>query len=191
QNNDLYLLLPGKSTAPFFNKTKPHELSHFFEYLEQLYAKFGVRDERRKKECMVGYTDWETEGFWKVFEEFGDPVATYNDLKATVIRMYPGSNDSDLYTVRDMDFLIGERQRLGIMTRDELADFHTKYIILTQWLISKGYIGKHEQQRGYMQAIPHVLIPAVTTRLQITHPHHNPLLPYGVGEIFEATQFVL
>ncbi|KAF8812646.1 hypothetical protein BYT27DRAFT_7251576 [Phlegmacium glaucopus] len=191
RTNDLYLPLPGESTAPFFDKTKPRELSCFFKYLEWLYAKFGVSDERRKKECMVGYTYWETEGFWKAFEEFGDPTATYNDLKAAVIRMYPGSNDNNLYTIRNMDFLIGKRQHLGIMTRDELADFHTKYIILMQWLISKGYIGKHKQQHGYMRAIPHILIPAVTTRLQIAHPHHNPLLPYAVEEIFEATQFML
>ncbi|KAF8805255.1 hypothetical protein BYT27DRAFT_7258358 [Phlegmacium glaucopus] len=119
---------------------------------------------------MVGYTDWEMEECWKTF---------------------PDSNASTLYTIRDMEHLISERQCLGITTCEDLANFHTAYFGLTQWLISKGYISKQEQQRGYMQAIPQSLIPAVTTRLQIVHPLHNPLLPYEVDAIFKATRFAL
>ncbi|KAF8814626.1 hypothetical protein BYT27DRAFT_7129512, partial [Phlegmacium glaucopus] len=191
-NHELYLPLPGEATAPFFDKAKPRELLRFFEHLDRLYSRFGLEDEeKKKKRYMVGYMDWETEECWKTFPEYGDSTAAYSDFKMAIMRIYPSSNASTLYTIRDMEHLISERQRLGITTCEDLANFHTAYFGLTQWLISKGYISKQEQQRGYMQVIPQSLIPVVTTRLQIVHPLHNPLLPYEVDAIFEATRFAL
>ncbi|KAF8799491.1 hypothetical protein BYT27DRAFT_7316699, partial [Phlegmacium glaucopus] len=190
-NHELYLPLPGEATAPFFDKAKPCELLRFFKHLDRLYSRFGLEDEEKKKRYMVGYTDWETEECWKTFPEYGDSTAAYSDFKKAIMRIYPSSNASTLYTICDMEHLISERQCLGITTCEDLANFHTAYFGLTQWLISKGYISKQEQQRGYMQAIPQSLIPAVTTRLKIVHPLHNPLLPYEVDAIFKATHFAL
>ncbi|KAF8802911.1 hypothetical protein BYT27DRAFT_7111158 [Phlegmacium glaucopus] len=174
-NHELYLPLPGEATAVFFDKVKPRKLLRFFEHLDRLYSRFGLEDEEKKKRYM------ETEECWKTFPEYGDSTAAYSNFKKAIMQIYPSSNTSTLYTIRDMEHLISERQRLGITTCDDLANFHTAYFSLTQWLISNGYISKHEQQRRYMRVIPQSLIPAVSTRLQITHLLHNPLLPYEVG----------
>ena len=63
---------------------------------------------------------------------------------------YPDASGNFVYSIRNMDLLIGEQQQVGITSTKDLSDYHLQFIVITTWLISKGQLGDLEQQRAYI-----------------------------------------
>ena len=97
----------------------------------------------------------------------------------------------DQYSLSDLDILIGEQLRLGIHSADGLADFHMRFLAITNWLIDKQRLSDLEQQRSYIRAFSPLLFTSILTQLQIKFPDQHPDLPYKVSDVYEAAQFVL
>jgi hypothetical protein len=95
------------------------------------------------------------------------------------------------YSLSDMDILTGERLRLGIHSADELADFHMRFLAITNWLINRRQLSDLEQQRSYIQAFQSSLLTPILTRLQIKFPDQHPDAPYKVSDVYEAAKFTL
>jgi hypothetical protein len=98
----------GECTAPTFNPDKPRELVRFFDELEFQLDKNGVTDEAEKKKQALRYVDFEIEQIWKAIKEYKDQLATYNDFKKAVLAHYPDASGDYVYSLRDLDHLIGE-----------------------------------------------------------------------------------
>jgi len=104
---------------------------------------------------------------------------------------YPDASGDFVYSLRDMDLLIGERYRIGIISAKELSEYHLQFMTITAWLIDKKQLGDLEQQRAYTRAFQTQLLTAVTNRLQLKNPDHHPSIPYKVEEVYEAARFIL
>ena len=65
----------GDRAAPVFDKSRPCELSRFFDDLERLFDKSQL-DNTEKKKYVVYYTDFKTEQIWKSLKEFSDANKT-------------------------------------------------------------------------------------------------------------------
>ena len=148
----------NEHTAPTFDSSKPRELSRYFEDLEQL------------KQQVLCYVNFNTEQIWKTFPEFIDNNKTYNDFKDAVLVHYPDASGDFVYSIRDMDLLIGERQQVGITSTKDLSNYHLQFIAITTWLIRKGQLGDLEQQRAYIQAFQPSLLNVIMNRLQLKIP---------------------
>ena len=85
-------------------------------------------------------------------EDFIDHNKTYNDFKDAILVHYPDALGDFVYSIRDMDLLIGEQQCVGITSTKDLSNYHLQFIAITTWLISKGKLGDLEQQRAYIRA---------------------------------------
>jgi hypothetical protein len=67
----------GERAAPTFDKTKPRELTRFFNELEYLFNRAAIESDTDKKVQVVRYVDFEVEEIWKTFPEFKDELKTY------------------------------------------------------------------------------------------------------------------
>ena len=181
----------GERAAPTFDRTKPRELIRFFEELEYLFDRATLVDESEKKKHVLRYVEFEVEQLWKTFTEYTDATKTYQDFKSAILIHYPDASGDYVYSLRDMDLLIGERQRLGISNMNDLADFHLQFLSITSWLIEKKQLGTLEQQRGYLRVFQPRLLGAITNRLQMKHPDHHPNIPHTIKDVYEAARFII
>ena len=181
----------NECTAPTFNSSKPRELSRYFEDLEQLMRWATITSEEEKKQQVLCYVDFNTEQIWKTFPKFIDNNKTYNDFKDAILVHYPDALGDFVYSIRDMDLLIGEQQRVGITSTKDLSNYYLQFIAITTWLISKGQLGNLEEQWAYIQAFQPFLLNAIMSRLQLKNPDYHPNIPHKVEEVYEAARFVL
>jgi len=180
----------GERASPTFDKTRPRELSRFFDDLERLFAK-GAFTDVEKKQYVVYYTDFETEQLWKSLKEYSDATKTYPDFKNEILQHYPDATGEYVYSIRDMDVLIGERQRLGFTNTTELSDFHLQFMSITNWLINQHQLSDLEQKRSYLRAFQPSLLVAMQNRLQMKFLQQHPNVPHEVKDVYEAARFIL
>ena len=183
--------LRNERIAPVFDSSKPRELSRFFEDLEVLMVRADITDHQEKKKQVLRYVDFDTEQIWKTFIEYSDNTKTYEQFKDSILIHYPDASGDFIYSLRDMDQLIGERQRIGITTTQDLSAYHLQFIAITTWLISKGQLGDLEQQRAYVRAFQPPFLSAIMTRLQYKDHDHHPNVPYKIKIVYEAARFIL
>ena len=181
----------NERAAPTFDSSKPRELLRYFEDLEQLLKRAAIDDEEDKKKQVLRYVDFGTEQIWKTFPEFSDSNKTYQQFKEAILVHYPDASGDFVFSIRDMDLLIGERQRIGINSTKDLSDYHLQFLAITTWLISKKQLGDLEQQRAYINAFPSSLLAATMNRLQLKHSDHHPNAPHKVQDVYEAARFVI
>ena len=181
----------GERAAPTFDRTKPRELIRFFEELEYLFARAALTQEAEKKKHVLRYVEFEVEQIWKTFPEYSDQTKSYADFKNAILVHYPDASGDHVYSLRDMDLLIGERQRIGISNTVDLADYHLNFLSITTWLIEKQQLGTLEQQRGYLRAFQPRLLGAINNRLQMKFPDHHPNIPHTIKDVYEAARFIL
>ena len=191
QNPQISMPARGERAAPTFDRSKPRELVRFFEELEYLFDRAGLTQEADKKKHVLRYVDFEVEQIWKSFTEYADVNKTYKDFKEAILVHYPDASGDYVYSLRDMDLLIGERQRIGISNTVDLADYHLKFLAITTWLIEKQQLGTLEQQRGYLRAFQPRLLGAISNRLQMKKPDHHPNIPHSIKDVYEAARFIL
>jgi len=176
--------------APVFDNTKPRELPRFFDDLELLMDRALVQSADKKKQ-VLRYVDFDTEQIWKTFPEYNDGTKTYDDFKTAIIDHYPDAAGDFVYSLRDIDLLVGERQRLGVNTSKDLSDYHLQFMAITSWLIDKEQLGKLEQQRAYVRGFQPQLLTSIMNRLQLKNPDHHPNIPHNVKDVYEAARFIL
>ena len=181
----------GERAAPTFDKAKPRKLPRFFQELEYLFARANITSDSEKKDHVLRYVEFEIEQIWKTFPEYKNGIKTYSDFKDAILVHYPDASGDYVYSLHDMDLLIGERQRLGIATSQDLSDYHLQFIAITAWLIDKKQLGTLEQERAYLRAFQAPLLNAIMTRLQVIKLNHHPNIPHAVKEVYEAARFIL
>src|ERR1700721_911758 len=190
--------LRNERKAPTFDSSKPRELPRFFKDLEELFKRAGLQkpmptqaDEQVMKNHAVDYVDVTTEQTWKAIPEYdATSKKSFQAFKDAILSHYPVAAGGYIYSNRDMDMLIGERQRLGITTNKDLADYHLQFMAITNWLIAKKLLGEFKQQRAYIRAFSPELLHAIMNRLQITHSTHPQNQPFEVQEVYEAARYI-
>ena len=181
----------GERGAPHFDKTKRREFPRFFTELEYLFQRSDIEAEADKKRHVLRYVDFETEQIWKTFPEYSTAAKTYEDFRDAILIHYPDATNDAIYSLRDMDLLIGEKQRVGIHTSADLADYHLNFTTITDWLINKRQLADLEQQRAYLRAFQPPFLAAIMNRLQIKFPDHLLSIPYPLKDVHEAAKFLL
>lgn len=181
----------GERAAPTFDQSRPQELPRFFEDLEYLLDRAGIAADADKKRQILRYVDFETERIWKALPEYKAVAKTYLEFKEAILSYYPDATGDYIYSLRDMDILIGERQRLGIATINELNAYHMQFTAITSWLIEKTQLSNLEQQRAYVRAFQPQLLASINNRLQLKNPDHHPSVPYNVKDVYDAARFIL
>ncbi len=179
----------GERAAPIFNQKRPNELGRFFTQLESLFIRSTVVLDAEKKKYASTYVDGDTAETWEALEEYTDAAKTYLEFKAKLLELY--HQDTLKWIITDLDRLIGERQRLGIRSLQELSEFHLKYNAVSTYLIKSDLLSRREQSQSYFRVFDPTLHASIQMRLQIQHKDHHPSMPYQINDIYKAAEWVL
>ena len=179
----------GERAAPVFNPKNPNEIGRFFTQLESLFIRSSVANEAEKKKYASVYVDGNTAETWEALEEYTDVAKTYLEFKTKLLELYHQVTLKWILT--DLDRLIGERQRLGIRSLQDLSEFHLKYNAVSIYLINSDLLSKREQSQSYFRVFNPTLHASILMRLQIQHKDHHPSMPYKINDIFKAAEWVL
>ena len=104
---------------------------------------------------------------------------------------YPDAIEEPARSIRDMDLLIGERQRIGIHSTQDLSDYHMHFTSITGWLMKKNWLSELEQRRAYVRAFPAQLLNAITARLELKYPDYHQDDPFQIAEVHDTARAIL
>jgi len=180
----------GDRSAPQFDPQQPRELRRYFADLDFAFGRAAITDRAEKKKHACRYVDVDTADLWESISEFAG-AATYDEFVKAVHALYPGSEEERKWSVADMDKLVGERSRLGVLSLGDLGDYYRQFYTITSFLRSKHRLSEAEQSRAFVRGFQPDLWTRISQRLQLKLPDHFPDDPYALDAIHEAAQYVL
>jgi len=181
--------LKGDRTAPAFDPTNPHTITRYLAQVDRLLARSKIDDPKECKDYIISFIEPDLQDLWEAFPEFTDATKTFEEFKEALLRSY--TDKDNRYDMRELDQLIGERQRLGIHNPQDLTAYHLRFRAITNYLITKNRIGIVDQFNAYVRGFNPVFWNTVLGRLHIKHPDHRLNQPYTIDEVYEAARFVL
>ena len=181
----------GDRSAPRFDPKQPRELRRYFTDLAFHFNRGGVTDDAEKKKHACRYVDVDTSELWESLPEFSNAATTYAGFATAIYALYPGSEEERKWTVADMDQLVGERSRLGILSLADLGDYYRHFLAITTFLKRKSRLSDAEQSRAFARGFQAEMWTRVSQRLQLKFPDHDPDDPYPIDAIHEAARYVL
>ncbi|KAF8132727.1 hypothetical protein K438DRAFT_1787789 [Mycena galopus ATCC 62051] len=182
----------GDRNAPQFDSRKPHELRRYFSDLEFLFNRSSVNNDTEKKKHATRFLSVEDQEVWEALPSFSDATKTYADFKAAVLKIHAGNDEERRFGTGDLDVLIAEYVRVGILTLEDLTSFNRKFLRITTYLVSKKRLSEEDQSRAFLRALqPAAFNREVTLRLHIKHPDVHPDDPYQLADLYSAAEFVL
>ena len=181
----------GDRSAPRFDPKQPRELRRYFADLEFAFGRASVTDETEQKKHATRYVDVDTSELWETLPEFSDNHKSFKDFVAAISALYPGADEERKWSVADMDKLVGERTRLGIISLGDLGEYYRQFLAITTFLRNKGRLSEAEQSRAFVRGFPPDLWRIVSQRLQLKEPDHFPDDPYDLNTVHEAARYVL
>jgi hypothetical protein len=181
----------GDRSAPKFDPKQPRELRRYFSDLDSHFARASITDAAAKKANACSYVDVDTSELWESLSEFSDATKTYLEFVAAIYALYPGSEEERKWSVADMDKVVGERSRLGVISLGDLGEYYRQFLAITRFLRSKNRLSEAEQSRAFARGFQPDLWNRIASRLQLKLPDHFPDDPYKLDDIHEAARYVL
>jgi len=86
------------------------------------------------------------------FPSFSDATKTYLEFVAAIYTLYPGSEEERKWSVADMDKVVGERSRLGVISLGDLGEYYRQFLAITRFLRSKNRLSEAEQSEPSLEA---------------------------------------
>jgi len=181
----------GERTAPQFDPKRPRELRRYFADLDVQFVRASVTNGADQKKFACRYVDIDTCEMWESLVEFTDTAKSFNEFKKAVLALYPGSEEERKWSVADMDKLVGERSRLGVISIADLGEYHRQFLAITTFLRAKNRLSEAEQSRAFARGFQPDLWARISQRLQLKLPDHFPDDPYPLNDLHEAARYVL
>ena len=97
------------------------------------------------KQHALWFIDCDTVELWEILPKFANAATSYQQFVDTVYELYPGSDAKRHWLIRDMEKLVGEASRVGILSLSNLGKYHREFITMTTFLILKNHISTAEQ----------------------------------------------
>ncbi|KAJ3510089.1 hypothetical protein NLJ89_g4871 [Agrocybe chaxingu] len=186
---------PSPFSTPVFSTTPSHlyslNASTFQSRPPEVTEQHRLSIQQSPESSNVRFVDIDVADVWESLTEFSDANDSYDDFKKAVIKLYPDADEDYKYVLADMDRVIGNRQRLGIQSLSDLADYHREFMAITTFLISKQRLATMEQERAFARGFQPEFWAFVAQRLQVKEPDQFPDKPYTIEKVMEAARFVL
>ncbi|KAF7344736.1 hypothetical protein MVEN_01634300 [Mycena venus] len=182
----------GDRNAPQFDSTKPHELRRYFTDLEFLLGRATITDDAEMKKHATRFLSVEDQEIWEGLPSFKDAQKSFSDFKAAVLKLYSGNDEDRRFGLNDLDALVGQYSRVGILSLDDLKTFYRQFLRITTYLIGKKRLSEGEQSRSFLRAMqPSTLAADIRLHLKVNHPKAHPADPLPVADLYEAAEYAL
>lgn len=177
----------GDRLAPTFDGTTS-KLNRFIEDVELLGADANVGGSDLIK-WAVRYCEQDVADLWSSLPTHSG--ADWAAFKVEVEALYPGVSGDRKYSIQDMERLTATFGHRGIATSGDLGEYHREFVKITRYLISKGRLSEHEQNRAYIRGFSGQLRQRLDQRLMTVLPQHFPDDPYNMDDVRENAAFLL
>jgi hypothetical protein len=144
--------------------------------------------EKKKHACR--YIDINTTDLWEAIPEF-EVTKTFDEFESTIFKLYPGSESECKWTIANMDKLVREQLRMGILDISDLGNYYRVFYTITQFLLTKNHISEPEQSQAFTRGFQPDFWHRISHRLKIKLPNHDPDDFYPLFKINEAAKHVL
>ena len=181
----------GERSAPYFDDSRPEELNRYFADLQFLLNRFQVVNENERKQAAVKYLKICTEQLWTTTRTWANQTAIFDEFKTEVFQLYPGTSADQTWSIQDLDLLIGQTSRVGILTTTDLGEYYRQFLLISRYLISMNRLSTHEQSRSFFCGLQPSLEGRVRQRQQLKFLNHLPDDPYDIAAVYEAVSYVL
>ena len=152
----------GDHGLPQFDPKKPCKLCCFFKDLKFHFVRSHVVDKEEMKQHALWFVNCDTMELWEILPEFTNMATSYQQFVNTVYKLYPRSDTKRHWLIGDMEKLVGEASRVGILLLANLGKYHREFITMTTFLIMKNHISTAEQSHAFARGFPQKLWAKVT-----------------------------
>ena len=95
----IYRYIHNNRSAPKIDPKQPRELRRYFDDLDFAFTRAGVTDRAEMKQHACWYVGVDTTELWETLTEYMDLTKTYDEFKAAVYALYPGSDEERKWSV--------------------------------------------------------------------------------------------
>jgi hypothetical protein len=88
-----------------------------------LFGSAQVFNNTEKKKHTCQYVNIDMADLWEAIPEF-DVTKTFNEFKSAIFKLYPSSESERKWTIADMDKLVGEQLRMGILDVSDVSNYY-------------------------------------------------------------------
>ena len=100
------------------------------------------------------FVDCDTAKLWEILPEFTDATAPYQKFIDAICQLYPGSDVEQRWLIADMEKLVADTSRTGILSLADLGKYHRDFVSITMFLITKNCLAAPEQSHAFARAFP-------------------------------------
>ncbi|GJE97446.1 hypothetical protein PsYK624_136650 [Phanerochaete sordida] len=184
-----YMPLRGEPGAPTFDPLQPRSLARYFDDLDDLFLRAGIRDDTEKKRHALRYVSLRDADCWELLDEFD--LGSFDDWQRAILALYPGADDSHKYSRRDLEDLVQRWRATSVQTLGDWAEFSRDFVAISRWLLRHKRLSEHEQSTLCRDALADDVQRRVALRLEVKYPDTHPEDGYSFAQIDEAVRFVL
>ena len=158
----------GERSAPLFDQKEPSELGRYFNQLEKLFVRCNIIADQEKKEYATSYVKSNVADSWEALPEYTNHEVEYQIFKERLYELY---NQSTLrYVLADLDRLVGERQRVGMRSLQDISEFHLQFIVIATYLLNNALVSNRELSQAYLRVFDEAFQTRILMRLNILLP---------------------
>lgn len=175
--------------APRFDG-EPLQLWRFLHDVELLgsMAQLSVSDQIA---WAIRYTCDDEEELWKWLPEASMVPADWQSFKDALLRLYPGSDDSQRHRLADLDALVAHAAEHEFQDQYSLGKFHREFLRVSGNLARTRGLAHVERSRIYARAFTGDVAARLWHRLYLLHPDQHPDDPFDFTIVFESAVFLL
>ncbi|KAG6870118.1 hypothetical protein C0995_015071, partial [Termitomyces sp. Mi166 len=165
EDNARLMLTHGHHTVPKWDEEKVRDVKEY----EGEFTPAATHDEPEPAACTYTYEEW----------------------KAEIFKLYPGSESKDRYTRNDLEKLIADFLSKGTPSQASFSQYHREFQKIVKWLADNGKMERSSEKEKFQRGIPSTLWVRIAWRLEILYPLHHPDDPYEVEDMFNAGDWYL
>ncbi|OAX33449.1 hypothetical protein K503DRAFT_786483 [Rhizopogon vinicolor AM-OR11-026] len=180
----------NECSAPTFDPSRPRELVHYFEDLDDQFQQCGVIDLTNKNRWALHYVSIEIADLWESLAEW-TTAATWDQIKDAVKKHYPVSQTTQRHTHHKLLTLIRDRAHNEFNSITEWSDYLNQYITISQYLITQQRLSNLEQRRHLLKSLTPRLHQEVAAYMRNVNPMRDPEELEGVPKIDKAICYCL
>jgi hypothetical protein len=142
----------------------------------------------KKHACI--YVDIDSAELWESLLQHATRIS-FGEFQKAIHKLYPGSEDDRIWTISDMDKVVGKQLCIGIFDANNLGMYYWSFFNITHFLRTKNRISEAEQSRAFIHGFEPTLWTRIARHLELKHPDHYPDDPYPLDDMHEAARPVL
>jgi len=180
---------PRRKHSPSYDGKPRHLISFLRDY--EVAADAAQLQDADRVNRVLEYVKPTISDSWSRFASYKDANKTWNTFKLEVPKYNPEATLEQRYSLKDLRKLIKKNSKKSIKPLSDLASYYRKFGAIPSWLTDKNHIAEMESNQMFLEGFRSKFRRDIGSRLQITHPNHDPNTPHNCNTVYDAAIYLL